>query len=397
MKLRKTHILVECPELIASVRVGVLNVLSPLEKIEICEVRFRETRNIKKEDIVWCDVFICVRGCELLTAQIAKEVKRLGRRLFYFLDDDLLHLPEDSLAYQYFRYGNHQEALREILSISDGLWGVNTRIREEYLSLCGVDRWICTRVPVQIEACQHERSDANQTPVQVLYAGSVDHQNMIREVLSPAIRQVAAEYGNLVEFTFIGPDPDLKDCPQVHHRAFFENYDKYREFVSRGGFEIGLAPTKLGSFFQCKYYNKFVEYTAVGAVGIYTNCSLYNQVVSHEENGLLCENTPARWAEAIVKLAQQTKLRRTCYENAVGLIQREFEPEHVAMQLLSQLHEIQDFRGKEISVRQVRLYSPLVTFYLERTRYLFHTYHLLAVPVIAWKAVKKFVKWLFRK
>ena len=59
---RLTHILVECPALIASVQVGVLNALAPLEG-RICEVRFRETRRLKRKDIQWCDIFVCVRVC----------------------------------------------------------------------------------------------------------------------------------------------------------------------------------------------------------------------------------------------------------------------------------------------------------------------------------------------
>ena len=86
---RLTHVLVECPDLIASVQVGVLNVLAPLEGT-ICEVRFRETRRIRRKDIQWCDILICVRGCEVSTAMIISEAKRHGRLVFYFLDDDLL-------------------------------------------------------------------------------------------------------------------------------------------------------------------------------------------------------------------------------------------------------------------------------------------------------------------
>ena len=146
---RATHILVECPELIASVRVGVLDALAPLEG-SVCEVRFRETRRIERQDIQWCDILVCVRGSETLTQQVVSETKRHGRLVFYFLDDDLLHLPEDSLSRAYFDDGDHQKALRDILGQSDGLWGVNEEIRTLYLPLCGTQRWICSRVPARV-------------------------------------------------------------------------------------------------------------------------------------------------------------------------------------------------------------------------------------------------------
>ena len=57
MEKRRTHILVECPEKIASVKVGVLDALHPLEETAAI-VRFCETRNIRPEDICWADVLV---------------------------------------------------------------------------------------------------------------------------------------------------------------------------------------------------------------------------------------------------------------------------------------------------------------------------------------------------
>ena len=394
MQQQPTHVLVECPELIASVRVGVLNALAPLENKNVCAVRFRETRNMRKEDLAWCDIFMCVRGSEDMSARIVREAKRLGRLLLYFLDDDLLHLPPDSLARAYFEYGNHQQALRDILAMSDGLWGVNTLIRDAYLPLCGEKRWISSRVPIQLTK---QSSGQEDSVVRVLYAGSVDHQKTVQEVLTPAVRLVLERYGDGIEFTFVGPNPGLDDHPEVLHRPFFENYDHYHKFVHENNFSIGLAPIQMGKFFQCKYYNKFVEYTAIGAVGIYTDSDLYRQIICHEENGLLCANTPNDWAEEIMTLARCPDLRSRCLKNAEALLENEFEPERVAEQLLLQIPELKAFRAPNVSTEQIRLYHPLVFFYWERIRYLFHTYHALALPLIAWKCAKKLIKWILRR
>lgn len=394
MEKRPTHILVECPELIASVRVGVLNAISPLEEKQICQSRFRETRNIKKEDLAWCDILICVRGSEEMTFRIVREAKRLGRVVFYFLDDDLLGLPTESLAYDYFQYGDHQRALRLTLALCDGLWGANTLIRDAYLPLCGIKRWICTRMPIRIEV---KKDRPQRKKIRVLYAGSVDHQNIVRGILTRAIELVLEKCGDRVDFTFVGPKLDMKEHQQVHFQPFFEDYDEYRKYVTEGDFQIGLAPTKLDKFYQCKYYNKFVEYTSIGAVGVYTDCPLYQQVVSTGENGLLCENTPEAWAEAIIRLSEEKELRRQCYEKAAMLIDSEFRPEQVGNSLLAQVPEFRDYRALCVSRNQVRLASPMVYFYLSRTRYLFRQYHLLAIPVIIWKAVKKITLWIFRR
>jgi len=341
----------------------------------------------------WCDILVCVRGSELMTERIVREAKRLGRRVLYFLDDDLLHLPLDSLSGDYFSYLNNQNALRQILGMSDALWGVNERIKELYLPLCGTSRWICSRVPAVLTppVCQ----DTSVT--KILYAGSEDHRQIIRELIAPAVRMVATQLGTSVDFTFIGPDPQLEDLPQVHFVRFFEDYAKYRSFVQSNGFSIGLAPVRLGSFFQCKYYNKFIEYTSIGAVGIYTDSPLYRQVVTEGENGILCPNSPTHWAEAIIRLVRHQTLRHHCLANAVHLIQMEFQPDQVADCFLEQFPELRDYRAPVVSKWRVRLFSPWLEFYISRAKYLFHRFGILAVPLIGYKAVKKFVKFIQKR
>jgi len=335
-----------------------------------------------------------VRGSETLTELVISEAKRHGRLVFYFLDDDLLHLPEDSLSRAYFDYGENQQALRNIIGQSDGLWGVNEEIHKVYLPLCGVQRWICTRVPVHLR--EMVSCNAAQGPVKILYAGSKDHQNMVREILVPAVQKVIEQCGEAVDFTFVGPDPQIPGSAQVHHHAFFDDYKQYRAFVENGNYQIGLAPVRLSQFYQCKYYNKFVEYTSVGAVGIYTDSPLYGQIVRHGENGILSRNEPEEWAESIINLVEQPELRQSCFRNAAELISAQFRPEVVSEELLRQMPELREFRAPPVLLIDISTFNPWLIFYTGRLKYLFRRYHILAVPILVFKAVRKMVRWLLR-
>lgn len=385
-----TNVLVECPELIASVKVGVLDVLAPLES-RMVQTRFQRTREVKARDLQWADILVIVRGCEQMTLEIAKEAKRLGRFIIYFLDDDLLHLPEDTQAFQYFHDGNHQFYLKEILKCSDALWGVNTLIRDGYLSYCGKARWICSKVPAIGLPSQHENDDLNE--IKVLYAGSVDHTHIVRQLIVPAIERVLERCQD-ISFTFIGADPGIRGDNRIRYIPYFQNYAAYRKYVENGHFHIGLAPVRMNHFYQCKYYNKLVEYTSVGAVGVYTDCPLYRQVVINEKNGVLCENTPERWADAIIELATQEKLRRSCYGQASALLREQFNADVVAGQVAEQLPELVNFRAPVIDRWQVHLPNAQLAFYKGRVQFLFQSYGLLAAPLIVWKALKKIFNWL---
>ena len=90
-----TNILVECSEKTASVQIGVLNLLAHLVKEGKIEVRFLCTRNLNKDALLWCDIYICVRGFERIHVELAKMAKRAGCFLVYFLDDDLIDIPAD--------------------------------------------------------------------------------------------------------------------------------------------------------------------------------------------------------------------------------------------------------------------------------------------------------------
>lgn len=383
MKNRITNILVECPDLIPSAKIGVVKTLEPQNNIQY-DVRYVPTVKIKKKHIVWADILVTVRGCESVTLNIVREARRLGRFIVYYLDDDLLNLPKDSASYAYFLEHELDSNLKEILSLSHVLWGVNRKIRDKYLPLCN-GRWVQNRVPMELSEIDDTMDDG---PVNILYAGSTDHEKMIREILSPAVRQVCSERGESVHFTFVGANPGLWDCTQVSYHRFFEDYATYRRFVEDGRFTIGLAVVRTDEFYQCKYYNKFVEYSGIGAAGIYTDCELYRQVIVDGENGILCKNTQQGWVKAIERLVDDVYLRKHCIDGAKEMIRNEFQPSDVCEKMILQLPELIDFRAPHIEAIQVRLKSPLVDFYLGKTQHLLKKYSFFAMPIIAYKAAK---------
>ena len=181
------NILVECPQKIASVRVGVLEPLCPLENAGLCQVRYRDTKELVREDIAWCDVLVCVRGCEYPTLRVVQAAKAAGCFLVYFLDDDLLCIPDGNVSTAYYRDNKIRVYLKKILRQCDVLWAVNERILDKYGSLCS--RQILSAVPVKLL----RKPPLPGEKIHVLYAGSVDHSGLVREQLVPAIRRLLGE------------------------------------------------------------------------------------------------------------------------------------------------------------------------------------------------------------
>lgn len=389
--MMKTKILVECPAQIASVRVGVLEPLRPLEAAGLCEVRYRDTKEIRRADIVWCDVLVCVRGCEYPTFRVVQAAKKAGRFLVYFLDDDLLHIPRGNASTDYFSDNKIQVYLVKILSMCDALWAVNPLILEQYGVWC--PRGVLSRVPAQLQRTPPAPGEVIHT----LYAGSVDHSRIVQELVVPAVRKILKDFPGRMDFMFIGADPNLKHTPGVSFHSFFDSYDAYRNFVLDGNFSIGLAPSRNTPFYACKYFNKFIEYTSCGIAGVYSDCAPYTQIVRNGENGLLCGDSWENWYAVLRTLLERPQLAADCAGAASVLVENGFRPDAVARDLQAALPELCSFQAQVLGAAQISLPPMSWVFYRERMYLLFRQYGFLAIFLLPGKACKVIWKFIQRK
>lgn len=380
------NILVECPEYIVSVSLGVISVLKPLEESGKCIVRFRKTADICGEDIAWADILVTVRGCEPLSVRIAREAKKAGRLLVYYLDDDLLNIPKESLARNYYKDPVIRKGIEQLLSISNILWGVNPNIKDKYLPLTTDGRWIQNRLAKEAHTIRAKPTN------KILYAGSPDHQVIVREILAPVVKRLCAEYGFAIDFTFIGVDPGLPNLDNVHFIPFIKPYEKYVAFVENGEFSIGLAPGRIDSFFACKYYNKFIEYTSVGVVGVYTKAEPYTQIVEDKVNGILCENTELSWYNAIKLLVDDRQCLKSCAENAQKLLADHFNVRDVTDDFDRQFPELHCFCAPKIMGNRIHLSNGYFLFYLERVKLLWRQEGLRGIPQIIYRTCRVIIK-----
>ena len=178
----KTNILVECPELISSVKIGVLDLL---ESREECNVKFKRTSTITKHDILWSDVVISVRGCEKASLKIIESANEVGRYTIMFLDDDLVNIPLNLDSTKYYNDQKLKKYILGILSKCQILWAVNPRIIEKYSKYTIEKKGILGKVPMKIEIEKKEWTE----PLKVLYAGSIDHKQTLQKIIRPVIKK----------------------------------------------------------------------------------------------------------------------------------------------------------------------------------------------------------------
>lgn len=383
------HILIECPELIVSARLGVLEPLRPLEQQGKCKLLFIKTMDIRKRHILWADIVITVRGCEALTLEVVRAAKEAGRFIIYYLDDDLLNIPKESTAWEYYNDHQLREDMLSLLYLSDVLWGVNPLIRDKYLHLTN-GRWIENNMPCN-KVCPPLKQTSKET-IKVLYAGSTDHQTLVEDILTPVVRRLTREYGASMEFTFIGADPKIEQSEHIHYLPFISPYEQYRAVVEDGGFCIGLAPGRDDLFYSCKYYNKFVEYTSLGAVGVYSDAAPYTHIVEDGKNGILCRNDEQSWYQGIRRLADDPALLERCRAYSQEQLRRDFEPESIAQSLEAQCQELTGFHAPHVEAHLVEFTGGAFGFYWGRTKMIWRSRGIWSIPLIIYKAIKVIFK-----
>lgn len=378
----KTNILVECPELISSVKIGVLDLL---ENREECNIEFKRTSTITKHDILWSDVVISVRGCEKASLKIMESANRAGRYTIMFLDDDLINIPLNLDSTKYYNDKKLKKYILEILANCQILWAVNPRIIEKYSKYTIKKNGVLGKVPMKIEIEKKEWTE----PVKVLYAGSIDHKQTLQKIISPVITKFDEIINKKIMFTFIGANPEIE---KTKHYNYFQDYESYKKFVIEGKFDIGLAPIETTEFYKSKYYNKFLEYTSIGVVGIYTDTEPYNLIIKDGINGFLCENNPEKWYLKIKKIIENPSKITEILENAQRQVREDYNINVVSNEILTLIPELIEYKAKEKNIKNIRLENIKLIFYMERIQLLMRIYGLKSIIVIPYKILKKIIK-----
>lgn len=390
MSNSKTNILIECQELLASVKVGVLEPLKPLLKKGYLDIRFKRTLDVVDEDIAWCDVLITVRAAEYTTLKIVEKARRLSRYIIYFLDDDFLGLPSNLPGCEIFDDKKTKQNILDILKLSDVLWCVNDLIGNKY-GVYTKKGYILSKVPINIKL---KEKDIVDNKIKILYAGSESHKPLVEKYLKPLAIQLSQEFRDKVEITFIGANPkiDLNIFNNIKIIKTFDDYEEYREFVEMENFDIGLAVLGVEDFYRYKYYNKFIEYTSIGCVGVYTDSEPYRLIIDDLKNGVLTLNTESDWYNKVKLLIEDENLRRECLKNSINLLRNEFNYEKVSEDLKTNILELIEYRSPNVEIRNVKLPNLKMIFIRERFFYFFRKYKFKAIPIIFYKIFKKLNK-----
>ena len=320
------------------------------------QVKFVSVLNLIETDLSWCDVLYMIRPNNAVFARLAEMTKKYGIVTVTHLDDDLLHLPQGNIDIPWRKRG-----LEMTIKNSDILSSPSPYICKTYANSFEIKRTISVDTPVP-ECDIKTHLDEKNGRTKIVYAAGIAHNLFFDLFVHPILDELNGKYGDKISMTFMGVRPEIDVKKYSFPIDYIDSlpFKEYRERVGRENFDIGLAPLSSTEFTRCKYFNKFIEYSIFGIVGIYSDTEPYTFVVKNNENGILAGDDPLDWLEAICRLIDDKQLIKRCRDQAYSTLRTRFNSEEIMNRFINDLPEIVNYhKEKSVKAHNIVLYKAI--------------------------------------
>ena len=285
---------------------SVIRVVGPLLRDPGIELRWFDDAPIK-DLLGWADLVLVQRNfptSALRKRRFLRRVYMSGLPIFYETDDNLLAIPESNPHYK-----SHKEGwrfLRRALRKADAFVVSTAHLGSElggdkpclvFPNL--LDEQVWTRVEIE----------RDPSPVCIGFAGTQTHVDDLG-VCEEALFRIAAKHGDGVRFLFMGCITErLKSLSNVTYVPFQDSYEKYASALRSSRIHIGLAPLMDTAFNRSKSAIKWMELSACGIAGVFSDLHPYRAILEGGEVGVLATSDTESWFAAIDALVMDRSLR----------------------------------------------------------------------------------------
>lgn len=130
-------------------------------------------------------------------------------------------------------------------------------------------------------------------------------------LVDAALRKIVSIYPGKVQLFFIGwaPPAGWADHPAAQFHPLIHSYPDYAEVIKKMEWDIGLIPLADDEFNFSKTAIKWLEYSAAGIAGVFSDVPVYSRTVTHGETGLLAPASSEAWFDAIDSLITHPEQR----------------------------------------------------------------------------------------
>jgi len=301
MKTRTIHSLVAYTTNSWESPLATLRLVGPASEAGLRLLRGSEMQQIDLEQVNQADLVVVQRDFPRRVEAYAQVVNRAhseGKPVLFDLDDLLLELPDGNPDRASHYYNEALFPMLDAICQADAIT-TSTPPLASYLARFNPRVFLLPNyLNDRLWRLRAPHRAGPHTAIVLGYMGGGSHLPDLQAV-APALFNIARRYSERVLLHFLGaePPPELLRLPNVAWTPA-KTYD-YAAFAAdfvQHDYDVFFAPLKDNLFNRCKSPIKFLEYSAAGVPGVYSNLETYNSVVRHGENGFLAANLD-EWEE----------------------------------------------------------------------------------------------------
>ncbi|HET6224766.1 MAG TPA: glycosyltransferase [Bacteroidia bacterium] len=280
------------------------NPLKILEKRNVLNYNLIEFKKLNWNELKEYSLIIISRIFEQSIVDLIEYCKTINKEVLFFFDDDILNFPMEYYLNNEPFYKNNELLIKTILKKSSGLVVSTGKMEATYKSYNPVVYIIPPNLNVEFvkQNSHKETAGKDHQKFTIGYAGSFGHV-IDFQFLETALFDFYKKHYPNVHIEFMGCIPttfgnvlDDKTVKLVHWNS---NYQEYLINIMNKKWDLALCPVLDSEYTQHKSNIKFLEYAASKVTGIYSDISIYNEVVVNDKTGFLAKNDYKSWMDKI--------------------------------------------------------------------------------------------------
>jgi len=309
----------------------VLRLVSPIQQAGWTLIKGNEWNEeglqVYPERIAQADIVVVQRDFPRHTEayeQVVTEARLQGKVLVYELDDLLTELPDSHPDFEH--YMSPRGVILKAMVEADAVTCTTPGL-QEYMRSFNPNAWILPNyLNDHLWTLKSSLSVENHTemrPVVIGYLGSPSHRPDL-EMIAPVLERLLDRYKDqiLLRLWGIAPPGNLSGKKNVEWLDIgMVEYGRFASYFSKQECDIFIAPLLDNLFNRCKSSIKFLEYSVLGAPGIYSQLPTYASVVKPGDNGYLA-STLEEWETYLTDLIENPVLRQQFGSAAQATVRR---------------------------------------------------------------------------
>lgn len=267
------------------------------------------------EDILKCKLFdvVVVQRILPFLDLLREKCQKLGIKLIYETDDDLLGVEKNSPSYEYVN--RVSDSIKNFIDASDVVTVTTPTLASKF------DENKTVIISNYYVDCVYDIQDDIKTEgrLKLGFYGTLTHSKDLF-LIKNVILRLKEKYD--FDFEVIGGFNSEDNVDEYWFKAIElpsnnMDFEKFMPWLSETiDWDIVLVPLEDSPFNQCKSELKFIELAVLGLPGVYSDMCVYNNVVADGVTGFLAA-TEDEWVEKIEKLILDKSLREILRNNAL--------------------------------------------------------------------------------